>query len=627
MKPLVNIQKFLSLLLALVLCASMVGTVRAGVTIQSLIDAAPDGGTVTIAAGTFSETLLVDKNLTLKGVSFADTILQPASPTQRVIKVTDGHNLRLETLRVTGGHPTAPGDDSGGGVLLVGGSLTMDHVRVDHNQATYGGGVFQGGASGSITTSDCVIDNNTASNSGGGAYAAGTGALSYTLLNANTAGFHGGGIHVNSGSASLYFGSATDNHALNGNGGGVNVNNALFVFGTQFTGNTAAGYGDTAGSGGAICQWNAGVTVSIDNAGFSGNSAKYRGGAAMIRESFLTLSNATFTENSVDSGTAGSVYGGAVYAGGGLTGNKLTFTSNSAKCLSGIGGCPFMNGGALHIKRPSVGPSSITLSTFNSNFSWFGSAISSESSVQLALTSSTFINNGSLMTGAKSGYGGAVDAYWVQGDKILFQDNKAANEGGAVHGSHIALTNSRFISNATESYGLGGGVFSHHNLTGTNLLFVSNIASSGAAVYVDQGTAVLKHLTIARPIRSTVSGIFVNTSANVELKNSIVSAEHTAIRAVGTVTEDYNLYFNNGVDYDATGGGTINFGAHNVALQDPLFVSPTGNDYHLRWLSPAIGKGANLGVTTDLDGLARHVRMDIGAYQFWAKLSLPLIRK
>ena len=40
-------------------------------TIQSMIDAAPDGGTVSIAAGTYTESLTVNKTLTLTGRSAA----------------------------------------------------------------------------------------------------------------------------------------------------------------------------------------------------------------------------------------------------------------------------------------------------------------------------------------------------------------------------------------------------------------------------------------------------------------------------------------------------------------------------------------------------------------------------
>jgi len=64
-----------------------------------------------------------------------------------------------------------------------------------------------------------------------------------------------------------------------------------------------------------------------------------------------------------------------------------------------------------------------------------------------------------------------------------------------------------------------------------------------------------------------------------------------------------------------------------MAIQDPLFADPAAGDYHLRWRSPAIGLGTNLGVTSDLDGRARVSRWDSGAYQYYAEIYLPLITK
>ena len=152
-------------------------------------------------------------------------------------------------------------------------------------------------------------------------------------------------------------------------------------------------------------------------------------------------------------------------------------------------------------------------------------------------------------------------------------------------------------------------------------------SGSGAAISVKTGPAVLKHITIARPARGTGSGVYVDAGGTLELKNSILSAYDVGIRALGTVTEDYNLFFNNGVDYDATGGGLIHFGIHDVALQDPLFAAPAAGDYHLRWHSPAIGLGTNLVVTSDLDGRPRISRWDSGAYQYYAIIYLPMVRK
>jgi predicted outer membrane repeat protein len=619
MKPYLNSRIVFAVLLALALCVSPAGPVladRNSATIQSLINAAVDGGTVNIPAGTYSETLTVDKNLTLKGVSSGGTILEPGAANQRVISVTTGHNLRLETLRITGA--TLSGD-VGGGVYLAGGNLVLDQVEIDHNQAVYGGGVFQTGTSSSVTVTNSTIDHNTASTTGGGIYADGSASLTNTALFNNNAGNHGGGIHVNSGTATLNGGTVSNNSALNGNGGGVNVNGGLSVSGTIFANNSAGGTSAATGSGGAITQWNTGQSVSINQATFSANHATINGGAVFINESFLILTNSTFSENVADSGASSNdSYGGGVFAGGGLHGSGLAFSGNTVKCTS----CSILAGGGLYIKRPSTGPSTITQSVFDRNVAWFGSGISSESSVQLTLTNSSFTNNG---TSSLGGYGGGVDAYWMHGDKLFFQNNKVMNFGGALNGTVLELTNSRFIANMAGVS--GGAVHSNSSFTGANLVFGENESSNGAALSVEGGIATLYHATIACLNRHTGSALFIKAGANLTVKNSILSAYSRAIRALGTVTEDYNLLYNNQFDYDPTGGGTINYGSNDLALKDPLFVNLSGNDYHLRWPSPAIGEGTDLSVSSDLDEVLRQGRVDIGAYQYIARVFLPLVLK
>ena len=56
------------------------------ITLQSQIDAAPNGGTVNIAAGTYTESRIVKKNLTLPGVASGTNIIRPVA-LQRVIPV------------------------------------------------------------------------------------------------------------------------------------------------------------------------------------------------------------------------------------------------------------------------------------------------------------------------------------------------------------------------------------------------------------------------------------------------------------------------------------------------------------------------------------------------------------
>ncbi len=91
------------LMLTLVVASMMTGLAIAGLagrppqtartaplSIQDMINAAPDGGTVNIPAGTYSESLTINKNLILRGASMNTTILRPSVTGQGVITVTAG---------------------------------------------------------------------------------------------------------------------------------------------------------------------------------------------------------------------------------------------------------------------------------------------------------------------------------------------------------------------------------------------------------------------------------------------------------------------------------------------------------------------------------------------------------
>jgi predicted outer membrane repeat protein len=248
-----------------------VAQAKPSATIQSMIDDAPDGGTVNIAAGTYTESLTVNKTLTLTGASSATTIIQAVSG-QRVITVTSGHNLRLENLTMTGGHPT----DAGGGVYAAGGNLQIVNCRITNNSAEWGGGLFQEGASGRVDVIGSRIELNTSASQGGGMFVRGSAALTNTLVLSNAAGLYGGGLHVDNGRTDLNGGLFSNNRALGDNGGAVNVNNGISITGTHFISNT------TNDSGGALLQWNAGYTVTVTNARFERNTAKNKGGGASI---------------------------------------------------------------------------------------------------------------------------------------------------------------------------------------------------------------------------------------------------------------------------------------------------------------------------------------------------------
>jgi predicted outer membrane repeat protein len=555
-------------------------------TIQFMIDAAPDGGTVNIPSGTYTESLTVNKTLTLTGVSSATTIIQAVSG-QRVITVTAGHNLRLENLTVTGGNPP---DSGGGGIYVAGGNLQIVNCHITNNSATYGGGVFQEDASKRVDVTNSWIALNTTSYDGGAMYVSGSVGLTNTQVLSNTANRHGGGLHVQDGRTDLNGGLFSNNRALGGNGGAVNANNGISITGTQFISNTAND------SGGALLQWNVGYTVTVINARFERNTAKNYGGGASVNSTLL-ISNSTFVTNTVDSGNTNDVYGGGVSAGGISQILASTFVGNSARCIS----CSFTYGGGMYTPQPAT----IQDSTFDRNDAWLGGGVYGDNTA-ITVTHSTFKNN-------IAGYGGAIDADVIQVTGSDFLRNRAVNKGGALQAQDITLSGTRFISNTTGAP--GGGMWVGNRLDAVNTLFAGNQAGRGAAVLQLEGSQyTLRHVTIAHPSPGGGPAILM-TSGAANITNTVIANYTVGISQTGGIlSADYDLFFT--ATPTQTSGGTMNLGSHNLNA-NPQFVNPAAGDYHLADGSPAIDAGANVGVTTDLDGVTRPQGKgyDIGAYE------------
>ena len=354
-------------------------------TLQTWINNAPSGGTVIIPAGTYTESLTVNKTLTLTGVSSGTTTIQAVSG-QRVITVTSGHDLRLENLTITGGQT----GDAGGGVYLVNGSLTLVNSRLVSNAAAYGGGVFQSGADRRVNVIGSRIELNTSTNHGGGLYVEGSAAFTNTLVLSNTASWHGGGVHAQSGRIDVSGGTLSNNRAVNGNGGALNLNNSLSLSGTLIVSNTAL-------NGGGVQQWNTAPTVLITNTRFERNLARSVGGGAAISGT-LFISGSTFATNTVDSGDASSTFGGGLYAGIATQILASTFSGNSALCLNG-GSCSHADGGGLYDRGSNVALSNVI---FQSNRAGrMGGGMSSE-------FSSPVLTN-VIFSGNKAGWGGGLN--------------------------------------------------------------------------------------------------------------------------------------------------------------------------------------------------------------------------
>ena len=175
--------------------------------LQTTIDAAAPGATLTLCPGTWllTSTIQIGKNLTVTGSGAGKTVLdggsQPGRNGVRVLRITGGV-VTVENLTITNGTAIDSGDVANGGGIAVddGATLNLTDCAVTNNTAVHdGGGIYSGGTT---TVSGCTVTGNTA-RYGGGIYNF-EGMLTLQMsdvsgatctVSENTASVNGGGIY------------------------------------------------------------------------------------------------------------------------------------------------------------------------------------------------------------------------------------------------------------------------------------------------------------------------------------------------------------------------------------------------------------------------------------------------
>jgi hypothetical protein len=113
----------------------------------------------------------------------------------------------------------------------------------------------------------------------------------------------------------------------------------------------------------------------------------------------------------------------------------------------------------------------------------------------------------------------------------------------------------------------------------------------------------------------------VNSSANIV--NNIISYTNSSIlTSSGTLSGSNNLFYENGSDLNPLTA---------PVYEDPMFVDPSADDYHLDKESPAVDAGAVVTLDEDYDGDERPIGdgYDIGADEVKSQFFgfLPLFMK
>ncbi|MDX1994025.1 MAG: choice-of-anchor Q domain-containing protein [bacterium] len=205
-------------------------------TVGAAAACAKDGDTLDIAAGVYTENLILQRDLTLQGADAATTILDGGA-VGRVLTLRGGIEVTLRGLTLRNGRAengaglftlesTAILIDSvmtgnvatgrGGAIYSEAGTIMLTRSMITDNAAGSGGAIATD--AGSITVNDSLIARNSAASGGGLFTASGTVKLSNTTLSGNTAS-DGGGLYTDSGTTSLNSVTIAANSASAGAGG------------------------------------------------------------------------------------------------------------------------------------------------------------------------------------------------------------------------------------------------------------------------------------------------------------------------------------------------------------------------------------------------------------------------
>ena len=283
---------------------------------QALADA-QDGDTINFDPSVNTVTLTtaelaIDKSVTLGGAPQMVTVVRASQTEFRIFHVMPGHSVEINGLNISGGHITG---GNGGGILNDNSTLTIAHCTVNGN----------------------VIVSASANNFGGGIHNSGTMTLNQVIVNNNNAVFGGdptgvpsGGGISNTGTMIIIAGTVQSNMGFWSAGGTYNTG-MMTITGTTISNNQTGNPGHFGAYGGGIVN---GGTMTIQDSTISGNTALggdldggYGGG---ISGNNNTITNSTITGNS-------ALHGGGVAGGGNIA--HTTFSNNSA----------IRDGGALYL--------------------------------------------------------------------------------------------------------------------------------------------------------------------------------------------------------------------------------------------------------------------------------------
>ncbi len=403
--------------------------------------------------------------------------------------------------------------------------------------------------------------------------------------------------------------NAADNSANTG-GGAIAVEQQLTALESTFSRNSAE-YGAA-----LSLNW----PSTIDGVTFTGNVARYGGGAISATGGAVTVTNSEFVDNLAIQGNGGAILLQPNVSPQSLFITGSTFTNNFARST----------GGALDV----LGPLTIQTSRFERNTGAQGGGVYQRNG---ATSVSNTVFDGNIATGS----GGAVSMF--QGALTSldneFVDNRAFSaaaimieldasaeimtnrflrnvvegSGGAVYAfGELTVNRSEFVENTAMAQ--GGAIFAAATTSVTNSTFAQNGAAYGAAViaYGMGIEATLRHVTLASNAATALGGSALGTVdyGTIVLANSIMNGGGCGLGAYQF--RDRNLDDSN----TCPSGQSMTIGATPLAAL--AFNGGSTRNMAIDADSPALDAGVNCIVAVDQRGVSRpqFASCDLGAFEY-----------
>ena len=426
--PTLNLNERITLRADSFLLPAGATTVNVGAngSVQNAVDAAATGGTVNLAAATYSEAsdILVQRDVMLQGQGRNLTTLS-GSNAHRVLTIagaggsdpSDDINVTVDSLAIRSGL-----SDYGGGIAVLDGvNLLLTDSLIENNQATIGNRL--GGGLSFGQTGSSIIRNTT--------------------INNNFSGVNGGAISIADRHQLLVENSTLSNNRADQFGGAIDSSSGdvvIRLIGGRMAENTSALGGGAISLADSVSSAN-GVSLFIDGTEFENNASADTGGAITLYSMAADIKNATFVNNRAASGM-----GGAIAADGNLTIENSRFENNSA-----------LEGGAIALQAD--GTSTINRTTFRgNNVTSDGGAIRLDGEHKLTLSNSTLYENMAQKDGGAIRVdGNSLSAFTLTNSTV--SGNSAARNGGglSINTAGTVVIESATIAN-NVALKLGGGL-------------------------------------------------------------------------------------------------------------------------------------------------------------------------